>query len=47
MAKISYVLITRDGALITAWRAAFQAQGLILLTTPARRKLHSEVVAVG
>jgi Domain found in Dishevelled, Egl-10, and Pleckstrin (DEP) len=45
MAKISYVLITRDDALITAWRAAFATQGLILLTTPARRDLHSEVVA--
>jgi hypothetical protein len=45
MAKISYVLIARDEALITAWRAAFEAQGLILLTTPSRRDLHSEVVA--
>jgi Domain found in Dishevelled, Egl-10, and Pleckstrin (DEP) len=45
MAKISYVLITRDDALITAWRVAFASHGLILLTTPARRDLHSEVVA--
>ncbi len=45
MATISYLLITRDDALITAWRTAFAAQGLILLTTPTRRDLHSEVVA--
>jgi Domain found in Dishevelled, Egl-10, and Pleckstrin (DEP) len=45
MAKISYLLATQDEPLTLAWRAAFKAQGLILLNTPRRNDLHAEVVA--
>lgn len=45
MANISYLLATQDEALTIAWRAAFEAHDLILLTTPKRHDLHAEIVA--